>query len=465
MSNKDSTGDSSSSFYLRKLIFEKTTSSSSTVPQKKWYGVSTSRDSSYVSSKNTNVSVGKETFNQPIMSYYSKDPNAETRALMRTRSGGSTVPPKVSQKNVTIPTVPHRPTITSITIGSTTATLYITDVSGKIDNYTYSLDGGETYTVFDPPQTSTTSLDIQDLEPNGVTYQFVIKAINNIGSSNPSNVVSGTTEIISLSAPTINSISIQFNYVILYITNTNNHITNYSYSLDNGTSFTQLGPPQTSNTEVILNYLTENSLYDVVIKALFDKVESPNSNSYPLMILSLPFMYKISTASSEGTDLILYIGGIDDSIEITNYRYSFDGGLNFVNFDPPQTSKTSLTISNLTIGQTYQVSVQYFNSSYESYISNSMEMTVGAPPCPVVSQIVVDGSNLILTISGTDGVNNYYYSLDGGDSYAMLDPPQNSTSSITIYGMVSPTNTYSVTIRAFNDYGLSFPSDPYAVLI
>jgi hypothetical protein len=94
---KDITSDSSNLYGLGRKIFSKT-DNSTTPPYKKWYGNSTSRDSSFVSKKKTDISIGKKTFEQTNVSYHNKDTNVVNQALMRVRSSGSTVPPKVSQK-------------------------------------------------------------------------------------------------------------------------------------------------------------------------------------------------------------------------------------------------------------------------------------------------------------------------------------------------------------------------------
>lgn len=462
---KDLTSDSSSSFSLRRKIFAKTsatTTGGGINPQKRWVGGSNSRDSSFISIKNTNTSIGGQSFNQPIISYHSVNPNAGSQALSRLRSSGSTVPPKVSQMNVippVVPTVPTVPHIVSISTETYTANLNINNISSNTENFAYSLDGGETFTLFDPPQTSSSSLSITGLTSD-TTYNFVINAVNGVGMSNPSNIVIATTQSgFVVSTPHIDYLYFRVNEAYAYISNTDEATTNYTYSLNSGETFNVFNPLQNATSIISFGYFNENINYSLVMKALVGNTMSDNSNIYSFRVLSFPFVNKITTVSVEATDLIISIVGISEEIQIANYQYSFDGGETFTVFDPPQTSKNTITISNLTMGESYVVNVQYYDLDENlSYLSNGIGMVIGAPPCPTIESISVVSDNLILTISGTGGAENYNYSLNGTDTWTTFDPPQNSISILTISGVPLST-TLAVTIQAFNEYGTSFNSN------
>jgi hypothetical protein len=466
---KDLTSDSSSSFSLRRKIFAKTSVATTTGgginPQKRWFGGSNSRDSSFITIKNTNTSIGGQSFNQPIISYHSvnPNPNAGSQALSRLRSSGSTVPPKVSQMNVIppiVPTVPTVPHIVSVSTEIVSAILNITNISSNTENFAYSLDGGETFTLFNPPQTSSSSLSITGLTSD-TTYNFVINAVNGVGVSNLSNIVVATTQsdIVIPNTPQIDSLYFGVNEAYAYISNTDEATTNYTYSLNGGETLTVFDPPQNATSIISFGYFNENINYSLVIKALVGNTMSDNSNIYSFRVLSFPFVNKITTFSVEATDLIISIVGISEEIQIANYQYSFDGGETFTVFDPPQTSKNTITISNLVMGESYIVNVQYYDLDENlSYLSNGIGMVIGAPPCPTIDSVSVVSDNLILTISGTGGAENYNYSLNGTDSWTTFDPPQNSISTLTISGVPLST-TLAVAIQAFNEYGTSFNSN------
>jgi alpha-tubulin suppressor-like RCC1 family protein len=147
----------------------------------------------------------------------------------------------------TAPTAPTAPVITSVnSISSThinpTVSISFTQspADSTITNYSYSTDG-TTYVALSPAQTSTPLIIPATGLTSGSSYIFTIKANNPSGSSSASTSVSSTFYM-PPTAPTITSVS--YNHpdsVKVYFTQTNNSgvpITGYSYSLDNGQTYT-----------------------------------------------------------------------------------------------------------------------------------------------------------------------------------------------------------------------------------
>lgn len=107
---------------------------------------------------------------------------------------------------------PSAPVITSVTGSANKLTVAFTppasDGGSAITNYEYSLDGGITWTVVSPTD-STSPLEITKLAngtttlTNGTTYQVAIRALNG-KTGLASNVVAGTTP---LSPPTISAVA------------------------------------------------------------------------------------------------------------------------------------------------------------------------------------------------------------------------------------------------------------------
>jgi hypothetical protein len=89
-------------------------------------------------------------------------------------------------------TVPAAPTISSIDAADESLVVNFTaggDGGSSITNYKYSIDGTN-YTAFDPA-TTTSPVTITGLT-NDTSYPVTIKAVNSIGDSNASNIVSAT---------------------------------------------------------------------------------------------------------------------------------------------------------------------------------------------------------------------------------------------------------------------------------
>jgi len=168
------------------------------------------------------------------------------------------------------PSVPSSPIITSITSMNNQLQVYFTqsyDGGSSITNYQYSTDNGSTFNSFSPIQT--TSLLIISSLTNGITYQVQIKAVNAIGTGSSSNTVSGTPITVP-SAPIITSIKSELNTLIVNFLppfDGGSSITNYEYSINNGTSFTTLSPSQTTSP-ITITSLTIGTTYQVQIRAV-----------------------------------------------------------------------------------------------------------------------------------------------------------------------------------------------------
>lgn len=86
------------------------------------------------------------------------------------------------------------PTITTTTAIAGGVVVDFTDettIADAIENYEYSVDGGATWTAFDPPQAKVPSVTIDGLTA-GTSYQVAMRALNIAGPGAASNVVSVT---------------------------------------------------------------------------------------------------------------------------------------------------------------------------------------------------------------------------------------------------------------------------------
>jgi hypothetical protein len=111
-------------------------------------------------------------------------------------------------------TTPKAPTSLVATTGNTQVYVAFTagaDGGATITNYKYSIDGGETFTAFDPAQT-TSPVVITGLT-NGTEYTVILKAVNENGdgvASEPSNAVT-PSPLTGLESDLNNSIAIYKN--------------------------------------------------------------------------------------------------------------------------------------------------------------------------------------------------------------------------------------------------------------
>jgi hypothetical protein len=165
----------------------------------------------------------------------------------------------------TPPTVPTAPTLVSLTFGNAQLTAAFTAPSSNggatITDYEYRLDGGSWVSA----GTTSSPFVISGLT-NGTEYDVEIRAVNSVGGSPESNLLSETPRTVP-SAPTItaiNSGSGELEVVFTAGSNGGSAITNYQYRLDGG-SFVSAG---TTTSPFTISGLTNGVEYDIEIRAI-----------------------------------------------------------------------------------------------------------------------------------------------------------------------------------------------------
>jgi hypothetical protein len=184
---------------------------------------------------------------------------------------------------------PNPPTSLAATPSNTQLSITFTAGSNggsAITNYQYSTDDGDTFTAFSPADTSSPVV-ITGLTP-GTTYSVKLKAVNAIGTSDASSAVSATTTTILPDAPVIVSGSPNDQSAIITFTQSGvgAPVTNYEYSTDNGTTFIELSPADTTSPFTIttlssdgITPLTNGTPYSIQIKAVNAVGTSSASNT------------------------------------------------------------------------------------------------------------------------------------------------------------------------------------------
>ena len=185
---------------------------------------------------------------------------------------------------------------------------------------------------------------------------------------------------------------------------------------------------------------------------------------YSLTISSSPSApTSLSATAGNGQATISFTAGSDGGSAITNYEYSTDG-TTFTALSPTDTT-SPITISGLTNGTTYSISLKSVNSTGDSSASASVSVTPSTTPSAPTSLSATagDGQATISFTPGSDGgssITNYKYSTDG-TTYTALSPTD-SSSPVTIPGLTNGTS-YTIYLKAVNANGDSSASSSVTV--
>ena len=171
-----------------------------------------------------------------------------------------------------------------------------------------------------------------------------------------------------------------------------------------------------------------------------------------------------SIAPGNGQATITFTPGADNGSPITNYEYSLDG-VNYIALDPAVTV-SPITITGLTNGTEYVMSLIAVNAAGESVASNSVSVTPGtstAPDAPTIDSIAAGDGQVVITF--TPGADNglpitSYNAYCFGDRLLFSASP---TSPIAVSGLTNRVS-YTCAVTATNDIGDS-PASAFSELV
>jgi titin len=372
-------------------------------------------------------------------------------------------------------TSPSEPTITSITSGSEFLSVNFTPPINNggvtITDYQYTINDGIDWNNIGLENIVNNTFNIMDVT-NGTTYNVQMRAINGVGSGPSSSIVSampGTPP----SAPTILSIIPDDSSLSVNFTPPTNNggvtITDYQYTINDGIDWNNIGLENIVNNSFNLMNLTNGTTYDVQMRAVNTSGFGIGSNTVN-SIVGVTLAPELTLVTSIDTGLRIsftqpsnYITIIDG---ISQYYYSIDNG---VTYNPSGQLSSPITISDLTNGTEYVITLKGESSNGLSLASNALSGTPSTmPSAPTITTIIFSIADLSLTVNfsppadnGGAPITNYTYSIDNGENYNILSPA--STISPIVINEIYPNRTYIITIAAINQRGTGIVSEPYEI--
>lgn len=371
-------------------------------------------------------------------------------------------------------TVPAAPAISAVALdtGAVSVSFSVGATGGSaITNVQYSIDNGASWLTRSPAST-TSPLTVGGLT-GGVTYPIQLRVVNAAGPSAASNTSSVTAKG-TPSAPTIVVTPADSALVITFTAPSNggSPITNYEYSINNGTNWITLSPASTTSP-ITVTGLSNGTSYDVRVRAVNAAGLSPASAAVAGTPRTVP-----SAPTIEGSTIVGVGGELSAAFTaptsnggsaIQTYQYSTDAGATWRTRTDGGTVGSPLVITTesangttpLTGGQTYPVELRAVNAAGPGTASTvASGITTTAPAAPVVDG--VDSGNAQATIrftapaNGGSAIIRYEYSFNAGTSWVNTGSLENR---FTVTGLTNGTS-YSLVLRAVNSVGNGVASSP-----
>ena len=357
---------------------------------------------------------------------------------------------------------PTAPTVTSVTPGDEQISINFTPGAvwgSPAVNYQYSFDNGNKWVPMNPAQT-TSPLIITGLT-NGTSYTVIIRTVRSYGPddspSSPTVVIPATVP----DAPRISVVSGNLSAIITITDGSNNgrSITNYQYSIDNGSTWT-IRDPASIVSPLTLTGLEFNQTYQIKLKSYNQMGWGAESVAESVTIAKKPDAPIIdSTTASNEKVTIAFTAGNSNNLPLTNYKYSTDNGVTLSDRSPVSTT-SPLEITGLTNGSEYKIILYAINNAGVGTGSETQIITLPSPPD--APTIVVNPGYESLSISITPGkdngspITNYQYTIDNGINWVTRSPV--STESPLIIPGLTNGQLYQAALKAINAIGISIAS-------
>jgi subtilisin family serine protease len=381
------------------------------------------------------------------------------------------------------PTVPTAPRSLAVTVNYNSASLYwstpIATGGSTILGYLveYSVDGGATWTRRPLLSAFTRSTAITGLA-GGTSHQFRVLAVNAIGNSPSSNVVTMTPIAFAVpSAPTSMTGFISGTSAYLSwgspVSNGGTAVTSYDVwrSTDAGATWVVVATRSNFSRSVRIDALTPgvtNSFRVTARNAVGSSVPS-NVITLSLAAVGLPMPPSSVTASANFTTVnVSWSGARTSSTPITDYivEFSTNAGSSWSVFADGVSTATSASLPNMAANVTVFVRIRSVNSFGQSAPSGSANATPRAQPtapgAPTsVAAIAGDSRASVRWVAPSNNggavIASYTVRSNPSGGTCVVTVVSNSSLSCVVSSLVNGTE-YTFSVTATNNVGTSVAS-------
>jgi predicted RNA-binding protein with TRAM domain len=324
---------------------------------------------------------------------------------------------------------------------------------------------------------------------NGVSYSVAIRAVNSRGPGTASSAEPGVPSTVP-DAPQITQVISASGAVDVAFAlggDGGSTITNISYSIDNGDTWTVRTPPSIAGP-LRLTGLSNGTTYPVRIRAINVRGQGADSATVSALPATTPDAPAVTSVTSGNGNLMVAFTppASNGGAPVLGYQYSLDGGDNWAD---AVSTVSPMEINNVTVGTEYDVAIRAVNLRGAGTASNAATKRATAPPAPPTITSVQTGNGEIVvryappSDTGGDALQDFFYSLDGGVTWsntataqslafprggmrgapdfaaAMTSAPVTTSTATTLrIGNLVNGQSYELALRASNADALGIPS-------
>ena len=229
-----------------------------------------------------------------------------------------------------------------------------------------------------------------------------------------------------------------------------------NYSINGGSEFIMTNSVSPSYNTLLSNGTSSYSLKTRNLNSTgFSSYSSAVTETQAITIPNAPIINYL-TAGNQQIIVDFTPPSNAGSVSVTDYTYSLNGGADI----SANTTTSPITITGLTNGTTYSVSIKAVNNLGSSSASNELSATpITVPSAPTINSLTAGNLQISVAFTPSDSsggsvITTYQYSLNGG---AVVNA-NTTTSPFVITGLTAGTN-YSVILVATNAAGNSSNSN------